>query len=735
MKQTIHLEIRGMHCAACAARIEKAVAKINGVSEVNVNLATEKGRVSFDKQHTNTPQIIDRIKKIGFDANEAIQNNNRSDYLKRKEIAILQWKLFFAALLTFPLAWAMFTHFKWTSFIEVPALFMNPLFQLAITIPIQFIIGFQFYESAWKALKNKNANMDVLVVLSTSAAFFYSHYLTFAFLKTENSHPIQLYFETSAFIITFILLGKLLEAKTKLRTTEAIKKLYQLQGKTATLYLNGKELKSSIDKILPGDVIVVKPGENIPVDGQVIGGNSMIDESLLTGESIPVEKSIGDFVFAGTNNLNETLKIKVTKRVSETALSKIIRIVEEAQASKAPIQNIADKITGVFVPIVIIIAIITFVLWYTLFQAGNLSEALEKTIAVLIIACPCALGLATPTSIMVGSGRAAQSGILFKEGKFLELLSRNNIVIFDKTGTITKGKLHVTDIYVKNFSENAFLEIVGAVESASDHPIAKAIVKMVINEINRLPNPAKVHLIPGFGVKAEVNGKKVVIANPRYYQNNNIFIAPEAASLINQLEQEGKTVMVVFVNDCYSGTIAVADEVNPTSKSAVSRLRRMGLEVILLTGDNRYSAMAVAKKVGIEKYFAEVSPQDKAEVVKKLQQKGNKVVMVGDGINDAPALTIADVGIAIGAGSDIAIESGDVTVIQRDLNRIGDAFVISKKTLANIKQNFLWAFLYNSIMIPIAIFGFLAPWLAGAAMSLSSVSVVVNALRLKRVKI
>ncbi|WP_018392734.1 heavy metal translocating P-type ATPase [Bacillus sp. 37MA] len=738
MKQTTHIEVKGMHCAACSARIEKVVSKIKGVSDVNVNLTTEKGRVTFDKNRTGISEIINKINKIGFEASEAGQNNVQSDKLKRKEISILQWKFVLSALLTLPLAWAMLAHFKWTSFINVPELFINPLFQLAITFPIQFIIGFQFYDRAWKALKNRSANMDVLVVLSTSAAFFYSHYLTMVSLKINtlnDSHSMGLFYETSAFIITFILLGKLLEARTKLRTTEAIKKLYQLQTKTATLYLNGKETKSSVDKILPGEIIVVKPGEKVPVDGQVINGNSMIDESLLTGESIPVEKDLGSSVYAGTMNQNGLLKIKVTKKDSETTLSQIIRIVEEAQASKAPIQHIADKITEVFVPIVITIAVVTFVAWYTVFQPGYFNGALEKVIAVLIIACPCALGLATPTSVMVGSGRAAQLGILFKEGKFLELLGKNNTVIFDKTGTITKGKPQVTDIYVEHFSENAFLEIVGAAESASEHPVAQAIVKKAKKKISILPNATQVLSIPGYGIKASVNGKKVVIANPRHYIKNNVSLPLKATNLLKELEQEGKTVMVASIDSRFAGIIAVADEINSFSKIAVSRLKRMGIEVVMLTGDNRYTAMSVAKKIGIEKYHAEVTPQDKAEIVQQFQQKGNKVVMVGDGINDAPALTVADIGIAIGTGSDIAIESGDVTVMKGDINRVADAIIISKKTMTNIKQNFLWAFLYNIIMIPFAMLGFLAPWLAGAAMAFSSVSVVLNSLKLKRVKI
>jgi P-type Cu+ transporter len=732
MEETSYLEIKGMHCAACSVRIEKAVSKMEGVVDVNVSLTTEKGRVTFYKDRTSTTEIINKINHIGFTANEFTQNSPQSDKIKRKEMRTLQAKFIFSALLTLPLAWAMFAHFQLTSFVIVPEPFLNPFFQLAITIPIQFVIGYQFYESAWKALKNGSANMDVLVVLSTSAAFYYSHYLTFS---TYHSHSIGLFYETSAFIITFILLGKLLEAKTKLRTTESIKKLYQLQPKTATLYRNGKESKISIDKISLEDVIVVKPGERIPVDGQVILGNSMIDESMLTGESRSVEKRIGNFVYAGTINQNGLLKIKVTKRDSETTLSQIIRIVEEAQASKAPIQHIADKITAVFVPAVILFSVITFTAWYFILQPGNLHEALEKVIAVLIIACPCALGLATPTSVMVASGRAAQLGILFKEGKFLELLGKNNIVVLDKTGTITKGEPQVTNLYFEHFSENAFLEIIGAVESASDHPVAKAIVRMADKKIHKLPTATKVQFSPGYGIKASVNGKKVVISNPRYFKKNNFIIPGEAASMVVKLEQEGKTAMIVSIDSRFAGIIAVADEIKPTSQSAISRMKQLGIEVIMLTGDNRSTAIEVAKQAGIKSLYAEVTPQEKAEIVQNLQKKGNQVVMVGDGINDAPALTIADVGIAIGNGSDIAIESADITVITGDLHRVVDAINISKRTIINIKQNFLWAFLYNIIMIPFAMFGLLAPWLAGAAMAFSSLSVVLNSLRLKRVKI
>lgn len=736
MEETSYIDIKGIHCAACTTRIEKAVSKIDGVTNISVNLTTEKGLVSFNKNRTSITDIINKINNIGFEAEKVSNNQIQSPEEKLKEIQILQWEFILSALLTVPLAWSMFAHFNWSSSLYIPTLFTNPFFQLAITIPIQFFIGYQFYDRAWKALINGSANMDVLVVLSTSAAFFYSHYLTFSSLYSLNpSEPLVLYYETSAFIITFVLLGKVLEAKTKSKTTEAIQKLYQLQTKTATLYMNGKESKSPVDRIVPGDVIILKPGEKVPIDGQVIIGNSMITESLLTGESIPIEKNSGDPVYAGTVNQNGVLQIKVTKRDSETTLSQIIRIVEEAQASKAPIQQQADKMIGVFVPLVIMIALVTFGAWYTLLQPGDFNAALEKVIAVLIIACPCALGLATPTSVMVGSGRAAQLGILFKEGKFLELLGRCKTVIFDKTGTLTKGSPQVTDIFAHQMSTSIFLEIIGAVEMDSTHPVAKAIVEEAKTKIRSLPKASQVFSIPGYGVKASVNGKKVVIANPSYFIKNNHFLPLKAKQLVTDLENEGKTVMIAFIDARYAGVIAVADELKTSSITAVSRLKQMGLDVVMLTGDNENAGMAIARKVGIHKLQTEVTPQDKAEFITSLQQESNKVIMVGDGINDAPALAIATVGVAMGSGSDIAIESGDVTIIKDNIDRLADAIIISKKTMTNIKQNLLWAFLYNIIMIPFAMLGFLAPWLAGAAMAFSSVSVVLNSLRLKRAKI
>src|SRR5690625_1218907 len=735
MMETVHLDVEGMFCSACTARIEKVVSKIDGVSHVTVNLTTETGKVTFDKKRTSIDYILNKISHLGFKAKAKTDANRHQD--QRKEISSLQWKFFSSVILTIPLAWAMLSHFDWATSIYIPAIFKNPFFQFLITVPIQFIIGFQFYERAWSAVKNGSTNMDVLVVLSTSAAFFYSHYVTFTtpnFLYTTESDT--LFYETSAFIITFILLGRLLEQKSKSKTKEALEKLYQIQTKLATLYENGQEVRVDIEDLMPGNQIVVKPGEKVPIDGQVSEGYSMIDESLLTGESVPVEKVAGSQVFAGTINQNGLLMVQVTKTTADTTLSHIISIVEEAQASKAPIQHIADKITGDFVPIDIIIALITFVGWYFLLEPGSFNGALGKVIAVLIIACPCALGLATPTSIMVGSGRAAQSGILFKEGKFLELLGKSDCILLDKTGTVTKGFPQVTNIHVDDqFDFQYFIEMIGAVEQTSDHPIAQAIYNYAKNDRGNLPKAHAVENVPGYGIRAVVNGLNVVIASPFYYQNKGISLPVKAVRQETFFKNEGKTTMLVFIDQRYAGLIAVSDEIKPTSQQAISRLKKNGKRVILLTGDHERAGLATAKAAGITEVYTECTPEDKARIIAELEKDGKDTVMVGDGINDAPALATANVGVAIGTGSDVAIETGDVTIIKGDLNKLVDAINISQKTMTNIKQNFVWAFLYNMIMIPFAMFGILVPWLAGAAMAFSSISVVLNSLRLKKVKI
>lgn len=735
-KQTSYFDVDGMYCSKCAMRIEKVVSKLDGVNDIQVNLAMERGKVTFNSKEISLPDIVQTINKIGFKARSIInQKDNDRSQNKAQEIRQLKYKFICSALLTIPLAWAMLAHFEWNTFIHVPSLFINPYFQLLITIPIQFVIGYQFYERAWQAIKSGSTNMDVLVVLSTTAAFFYSHYLTFTTKISSASEPIILYYETCAFIITFILLGKYLEAKTKWKTTESLEKLYGMQTKTATLYEDGREIAVHPNQLTKENIIIIKPGEKVPIDGQVMEGFSYIDESLLTGESIPIEKDIGQTVYAGTINTDGVLKVKVTKNDHETALSNIIKIVEEAQSSKAPVQHIADKITSYFIPVVLLIAFSTFIMWYYYLQPGVFNSALEKVITVLIIACPCALGLATPTSIMVGSGRAAELGILFKEGKYIELLSKGKHILLDKTGTITTGLPEVTDLFTFHLPEKELLRMVGAVERSSDHPVAKAILQKVSTSIDTLPTARQVQNMPGYGIQAMVNNYHVSIASPSYFLKHNYLINERESELIQKLESEGKTVMVVFIDNKLTSIIGVFDQIKPSSAVAIHALQKRGMNVKLLTGDHQYAGKAVAKKVGINAVYASLSPEDKSAIIKDLQHKDGQVVMVGDGINDAPALAVADIGIAIGTGSDIAIESGDVTIIKGDLQRLVDAMMISKKTMTNIKQNFLWAFLYNIMMIPFAMSGLLVPWLAGAAMAFSSVSVVLNALRLKNVKI
>ncbi|GIN86815.1 copper-translocating P-type ATPase [Heyndrickxia sporothermodurans] len=728
MNETMQVDIKGMHCSACSTRIEKIISKMDGVLKVNVNLATEKGRIIFDPNLTSKLLILNRIKKMGYGAIVS-RNSQYSIEIKQKEMIVLTWKFIMSAILSIPLTWTMLTHLGITSEV-IPNIFYDPWFQFALATPVQFIIALPFYEGAWSAIKNKSANMDVLVVISTSAAYFYSHYLTF-----NSTSPFELHYETSVLIITFVLLGKVMETKTKRKTMDSIQKLNQLQVKTALKFVEGKEYETYIHQIVPGDILLVKPGERIPIDGQVVEGSSAVNESMLTGEGIPVEKNIGNTVYSGTINENGVLKIKATKRESDTILSSIIAIVEEAQISKPPIQHIADKFTSIFVPIIIVIAIATFFLWYLYLEPGQVGVSIEKMIAVLIISCPCALGLATPTSIMVGSGKAAQLGILFKEGKMIELLSKNHLIVLDKTGTITKGEPAVTDIFIKDFEEQQFLRLIGAIEKKTIHPIATAIVKEVEKKVGVIPDVTNVSTMPGHGIKAIIDQKEIIIANPAYFHKHTTIKINDVDNKINTLEQQGKTVVLVSLDKQICGIVAVADEIKESSKEAITRLKNMGHSVMMLSGDNITSAKLIGEMTGIEHIQAGVTPEMKAEWIKKYQKQGKKVIMVGDGINDAPALTVANVGMAIGSGSDIAVDSGDVTLLNGDLNKIADAITISKKTMRNVKQNFLWAFIYNMTSIPLAITGVLPPWFASATMAFSSVSVVFNSLRLKNIQL
>lgn len=726
-------DITGMTCAACSTRIEKGLNKLDGVVKANVNLALEKATVEYNGTALTTNDIIKKVDKLGYGARVKEEAKETSDY-RQKEIKKQTNKFIFSAILSLPLLWAMVGHFTFTSFIWVPELFMNPWFQLALATPVQFFIGGQFYIGAYKALKNKSANMDVLVALGTSAAYFYSLYLSIMSISM-GTHSLELYYETSAVLITLIILGKLFEAKAKGRSSEAIKKLMGLQAKTATVERNGQELVIPLEEVVVGDILYIKPGEKIPVDGKIIEGNSAIDESMLTGESVPVDKTIGDETIGATLNKNGFLKVEAKKVGKDTALAQIIKVVEEAQGSKAPIQRLADKISGVFVPIVVGIAVITFIIWFVWAAPGDFAESLEKMIAVLVIACPCALGLATPTSIMAGSGRAAEYGILFKGGEHLEMTHRITTVVLDKTGTVTNGTPVLTDVITtETIEEEELLSLIGSAEKQSEHPLAQAIVQGIKDKGIHFKDVTEFEAIPGFGIKAVVGGKELLIGTRKLMTKYNVEAA-SAFEKMNELERAGKTAMLTAINGQYAGTVAVADTIKETSKSAINRLKDMGLEVIMITGDNQQTALAIAKQAGIENVIAEVLPEGKAAEIKQLQTQGKKVAMVGDGINDAPALAVADIGMAIGTGTDVAMEAADITLIRGDLNSIADAIFMSKKTITNIKQNLFWALAYNSLGIPFAALGFLAPWLAGAAMAFSSVSVVLNALRLQKVKL
>lgn len=726
--------VSGMTCAACANRVEKRLNKLDGVNKATVNFALESATVDFNPDEVNVNEMKSAITKLGYKLEVKPDNQDASTDHRLQEIERQKKKFIISFILSFPLLWAMVSHFSFTSFIYLPDMLMSPWVQLALATPVQFIIGGQFYVGAYKALRNKSANMDVLVALGTSAAYFYSVYLSIQSIGSSK-HMTDLYFETSAVLITLIILGKLFEAKAKGRSSEAIKKLMGLQAKTATVVRDGTEIKILIEEVVAGDIVYVKPGEKIPVDGEIVEGKSAIDESMLTGESIPVDKSIGDVVIGSTINKNGFLKVKATKVGRDTALAQIIKVVEEAQGSKAPIQRVADQISGIFVPVVVVIAIITFAVWMIFVTPGDFGGALEKMIAVLVIACPCALGLATPTSIMAGSGRSAEYGILFKGGEHLEATHRLDTVILDKTGTVTNGKPVLTDVIVADgFNENELLRLVGAAERNSEHPLAEAIVEGIKEKKIDIPSSETFEAIPGFGIESVVEGKHLLIGTRRLMKKFNIDIEEVSKSMEAQ-EREGKTAMLIAIDKEYAGIVAVADTVKDTSKAAIARLKKMGLDVVMITGDNTQTAQAIAKQVGIDHVIAEVLPEGKAEEVKKLQANGKKVAMVGDGINDAPALATANIGMAIGTGTDVAMEAADITLIRGDLNSIADAIFMSKMTIRNIKQNLFWALAYNALGIPIAALGFLAPWVAGAAMAFSSVSVVLNALRLQRVKL
>lgn len=723
--EKLEFAIYGMTCAACSSRIEKVLSKMDGVVKAVVNLPNETATVTYYRNVVTERDVIEKIKAIGYDAK--VRNEKAStDTHKEKEMKKMQWKLIISAILSAPLLLTMLDHLFG---IAVPNIFMNPWFQFALATPIQFIIGWQFYVSAYKNLKTKSANMDVLVALGTSAAYFYSLYEAILTIGNPSYVP-HLYFETSAILITLILLGKYLEKNAKGKTTEAIEKLLQLQAKEARVIRDGKEMMIPIEEVVVSDRMIIKPGEKIPVDGVVVKGTTSVDESMLTGESIPVEKQVGAKVIGSTMNLNGTIEMEAEKVGEDTALASIVQAVEDAQGDKAPIQRMADVISSYFVPIVVGIAIVTFIIWITFITPGELESSLTAAIAVLVIACPCALGLATPTSIMVGTGKGAQTGILFKGGEHLEKTHELTTIVFDKTGTITKGKPEVTDF----IGDDRLLQLVASAEKSSEHPLAEAIVRYAEEKQIEFIDAEQFEAIPGHGIRATFPQGEVLIGTRKLMRDHGVDTAEQEETMY-QLEHEGKTAMFIAVDKKFAGIVAVADTVKETAKTAMEQLKKMGMELVMLTGDNERTARAIANEVGIDRVIAEVLPEQKAEKIKQLQAEGKKVAMIGDGINDAPALATADIGIAIGTGTEVAIEAADVTILAGELLLVPKAIRLSGATIRNIKQNLFWAFAYNTIGIPIAAIGLLAPWIAGAAMAFSSVSVVLNALRLKTVKI
>ncbi len=720
------LKISGMSCVACAARIEKQLNKTQGVKKAVVNFATEKVSLEYDSSKVKVPDMIKTVEALGYNAESAGEvSRDREKEQREKEIKRLRIELIVSVVLSSPLVTAMLL-----TLVNIDiALFHNEYFQLIVATPVQFVIGFRFYKNAFYALKAKSANMDVLIAMGTTSAYFFSIYNAF-FVPAKPGMMKELYFEAAAVIITLILLGKYLEAVAKGKTSEALKKLMGLQAKTARVIRNGMEEDIPIEEVQSGYVIVVRPGEKVPVDGNIIEGSSSIDESMLTGESLPVEKKAGDYVIGTTINKFGTFKFEATKVGKDTALSQIIKMVEDAQGSKAPIQKIADQVSGVFVPIVVAIAVLTLLIWH--FVAGDFSAGIVSAVSILVIACPCALGLATPTAIMVGTGKGAENGILIKGGEHLEMTYKLNAVVFDKTGTITKGQPEVTDILsLGQIERGEILRLAAITEKNSENPLGVAIYEKGKKEFGNISDPDRFEAIAGKGVMAEVNKSIIYMGTRKLMVEKEISLGATEAS-IAKLEDEGKTAMLMAVNNTLEAIIAVADTLKESSAQAIEELQKMGVEVYMITGDNKRTANAIAKQVGITNVLAEVLPENKADEVEKLKNKGKIVAMVGDGINDAPALATADIGMAIGTGTDVAIEAADITLMSGDLIAIPRAIRLSRKTMRKIKQNLFWAFIYNIIGIPFAALGLLNPIIAGGAMAFSSVSVVTNSLSLKR---
>ncbi len=733
--------IKGMHCASCVRVIERSLSKTPGIKDANVNLATEKATVTYDDTLCGPAEIASAVSNVGYTAliDQTKDDEDSEKKEKEKELKKLKVKVVTSLILGGLILWGSFPGLMSTA----PNFLTLPWIQLLLAIPVQFWAGLDFYKATIPALKHRLANMDTLVALGTTVAFVFSVFITFfPHIVMGIGLEAMPYFDVSTIVIGLILLGRYFEAKAKMGTSEAIKKLIGLQAKTARVIKNGKEIDIPIEEVSIGSVIRVRPGEKIPVDGLLLEGESAVDESMITGESIPVDKQKGDTVVGATMNKSGTFTYKATKVGSDTMLAQIIKLVQEAQGSKAPIQRIADTISSYFVPIVIMLAFATFGVWYVFGGAQAFLFALLNTVAVLIIACPCAMGLATPTAIMVGTGKGAEKGILIKDAESLEIGSKITTVVFDKTGTLTYGKPKVTDIVVTNrIKLDKILSYSGSIEKGSEHSLADAIVAKAEAEKAIIQPVTKFKAIAGHGVEGVIDSKSIFLGNRRLMERENISLG-SYMSQIQKLEEEGKTVMMLGVDGKLAGLIAVADTLKETAKAGVKALQDKGIEVVMITGDNKRTAQAIASKVGIKKVLSEVLPEQKESEVRKLQSEGKVVAMVGDGINDAPALVAADIGIAMGTGTDVAIEAANITLINKDLTSVSSALDLSKKTMRTIKINLFWAFGYNILLIPVAmgilypIWGILLnPIFASIAMATSSISVVSNSLLLKRHKI
>ncbi|MBI4989152.1 MAG: copper-translocating P-type ATPase [Rhodocyclales bacterium] len=724
-RATVDLPIEGMTCAACAARIEKQLNKLPGVSAA-VNFASERARVEFDAGAASRPQLVATIEKAGFkvpQVDPAIPalEARAAEKARKEEAYRAELKRFWiSVVLTLPLVAQMGAMFSGQHQDLLPR-----WLQLALATPVQFWIGWRFYVGAFNALRGGSGNMDVLVALGTSMAWAFSAVVTAADL-----HHHHVYFEASAAVITLVLMGKLLEARAKAKTSAAIEALIRLQPQTARILRDGELVEVPVASLNPGDVFVVRPGESVPVDGEVVEGTSSVNEAMLTGESLPAAKGAGDKVFAATVNGDGMIRCRATGVGSHTLLAGIIRMVEQAQGSKAPVQRLADRISAIFVPVVTAIALVAFVAWWAF--AGDFTNALVNAVAVLVIACPCALGLATPTAIMVGTGRGAASGILVKNAEALELAKNVEVLAVDKTGTLTQGKPEVTDLVpAGGIAAAELLRIAAGLEQGANHPLAEAIVAQARERGIALAHPAELRAVPGKGLTASLEGADCLLGSPSFLAGEGVAV-PE--DMLAPLAGAGKSVVGVARAGRLLGLIGVADRLRPTSRAAVARLLAQGVEVVMLTGDNVATAAAIAREAGIERFEAEVLPQDKAAAITRLKSGGKRVGMVGDGINDAPALAAADVSFAIGGGSDVALEAADVTLMRNDLLSVADAIDLSRATLSKIRQNLFFAFIYNVLGIPLAAMGMLNPVIAGAAMAMSSVSVVSNSLLLRRWK-